>query len=379
MKKTFLSIVCLFLVIAMSSCGGGPAKQLTDQEILVKIYEAMNGPEWNESQGENWLSDKPIGEWEGVETNEEGRVVSLRVVGDGIEGLIPAEIGGLTELEYLNIYARYYDGPNVFPAEIGNLTKLNDLIISANAGTREDRPTIANLMTLVNLEKLFVTSFGGVIPDNITQLSKLKYLRLEGFEGKIPESICKLADLEDLILITHNQPEGAVPECIGKLSKLKTLRIDYNTGLAGEINQPNAKFPESIWDLTNLKILYMRSLSNTGGPMPGDKVAKMTNLESIMIDDCGITGPIPVEFFASGKLTSFSIYRNKLTGGIPSEIGNCPKMSVLDLSHNQLTGNIPSGIAKSEKFWTFDLSGNQLSTNIPADLKAHPEFSKFKF
>ena len=378
MKKTFLSLVCLLFVIAMSSCGGS-SKKLTDQQILVKIYEGMNGPEWNESQRENWLSDKPIGEWKGVETNEEGRVISLWVVGDGVEGLIPAEIGGLTELEYLNIYSRFYDGPTVFPAEIGNLTKLNDLIISVNAGSREDRPTIANLMTLVNLERMYIQGFGGAIPENIAQLSKLKYLRLEGFEGKIPEKICELTNLEELIFVTYNQPEGAVPECIGKLSKLKTLRIDYSTGIAGEINQPNAKFPESIWDLTNLKILYMRSLSNTGGPIPGDKVAKMTNLESIMIDECGITGPIPVEFFASGKLTSFSIYRNQLTGGIPTEISNCAKLGVIDLSQNQLTGNIPEGMAKSEKIWTFDLSGNQLSPNIPADLKAHPEFSKFKF
>ena len=372
-------MLCMFVVFAMSSCSGDQDKQLTDQEILVKIYEAMNGTEWTESQGKNWLSEKPIGEWGNVKTNDEGRVISLRVQGEGVKGLIPAEIGGLSELERLNINSKYFDIPTIIPTEIGKLTKLKSLAMFISTSSKEDRPELPNLTSLVDLESLYIEGFGGIIPENIGKLSKLKDLRLEGFEGKIPESICKLRELEDLILITYNQPEGAVPECIGGLTKLKTLRIDYSTGLVGGINDVKAKFPQSIWDLTNLETLFMRSLSNESEPIPGDKVAKMTNLKSVTIMDCGIPGKIPVEFFESGKLDSFSIYRNKLTGSIPSEIGNCINLNILNLSQNELTGNIPEGIAKNEKFWTFDLSGNQLSPNIPADLKAHPNFSKFKF
>lgn len=372
-------MVCLIVVIVMISCGGSSVKQLTDQEVLVKIYEAMNGAEWTESQSKNWLSDQPIGEWGGVKTNDEGRVITLRVQGDGVYGLIPAEIGDLTELEQLNINSKNFDIPTELPSEIGKLTKLKTLAIFISANSKEDRPSLPDLSTLVDLESLYIQGFDGAIPENIGKLSKLKDLRLEGFEGKIPESICKLKDLEELILVTYNQPEGAVPECIGNLSKLKTLRIDYSTGVVGGIKNVNAKFPESIWGLANLETLFMRSLSNTSGPIPGDKVAKMNNLKSVTIMDCGISGTIPAEFFESGKLTSFSIYRNELTGSIPSEIGNCPDLSTLNLSDNQLTGNIPEGIIKSEKFWVFDLSGNQLSPDIPADLKAHPNFSKFKF
>lgn len=379
MKKIFISIVSLFVVIAMISCGGSSVKQLTDHEILVKIYEAMNGAEWTESQSKNWLSEKPIGEWGGVKTNDEGRVITLRVQGDGVYGLIPAEIGGLTELEQLNINSKDFDVPSVIPTEIGNLTKLKSLAIFISANSKEDRPALPNLTTLVDLESLYIEGFDGTIPEYIGKLSKLKDLRLEGFEGEIPKSICELKDLEELILVTYNQPKGAVPECIGNLSKLKTLRIDYSTGLVGGIMDVDAKLPQSIWNLTNLETLFIRSVSNTGGIIPGDKVAKMHQLKSVTIIDCGLTGTIPPEFFASGKLTSFSIYRNELTGSIPSEIGNCHNLSILNLSQNQLTGNIPEGMIKSEKIWTFDLSGNQLSPNIPADLKAHPSFSKFKF
>ena len=368
----------LFVVIAMIGCGG-PAKQLTDKEILVKIYEGMNGPNWTEPHGENWLSDKPIGEWKGVEINDEGRVITLRIIGDSVRGLIPAEIGGLTELEQLFLYSRNFDIPNVIPAEIGKLTKLKILSLTAYTSPKQDSPVLPDISALVNLERLLLTRFGGAIPEYIGQLGKLRIFTFSGFEGKIPESICKLTDLEELFLSTSNQPEGEVPACIGNLSKLKSLRIDYSTGFAGGINEVNANFPESVWDLTNLEYLFLRSISNTGGPIPSDKVVKMTTLKNITIASCGITGTIPAGFFASGKLADLSIYQNKLTGSIPTEIGNCVNLSTLRLTQNQLSGTIPAELAKCEKLNLFDLSGNELSPNIPAALKAHPNFSKFKF
>lgn len=407
MKKAFLSIVCLVLVLVMSSCGGGSGstsvQQLTDQEILVKIYEAMNGPEWSESQGKNWLSENPIGEWGGVKTNDEGRVIALRVQGDGVKGLIPAEIGGLSELEQLNINSKDFDNPSVLPAEIGNLTKLKSLAIFISANSKEDRPVLPDLSALVDLESLYIDGFRGAIPENIGKLSKLRSLRLEGFEGKIPESICELTDLTQLFLETSKQPVGAVPDCIGRLAKLETLKIDYNNVMSAGINQPDGKFPESIWDLENLENLIVRTISNTGGPIPGDKVAKMTKLKTLSIANCGITGPIPAEVFGLSNLKDLSLYKNALTGSIPSEMGNSPKLTyinlyknqltgnipqgvtkceelhILNLSDNQLTGNIPEGLGKYPDFYTLDFSGNQLSPNIPADLKANPKFSKFKF
>ena len=381
MKKAFLSMATgLFLVFAMSSCGGGSSsqvEQLTDQEILTRIHAAMNGTEW--SQGDDWLSEKPMGEWENVRTNDSGRVISLRIQGDGVQGLIPAEIGGLTELKELYIYSKDYENQNVIPAEIGNLTNLKTLSLTLYSDSKSDSPVIPDLSTLENLESLYISGLRGAIPESIAKLSSLKILQIEGFEGEIPESICKLSNLEQLTLRSGFQPEGKVPACMGSLSKLNSLVIDYNTGIAGDINQPNVKFPESIWDLTNLEYLFMRSLSNTGGPIPGDKIAKMNNLKGVTIINCGITGEIPAEFFASGKLTGLSIYNNNLTGSIPAEIGNCPKLATIRLNKNQLTGNIPAELAKCEKLNIFDLSDNELSPELPADLRAHPDFSKFKF
>ncbi len=396
MKKIVLTlVVCLFVVVAMSNCsgssnqvtdgeilssnGGDPAKQLTDQEILVKIYETMNGPNWKGSEATNWLSEKPIGEWEGVKTNDEGRVIALRIAGDNVNGMVPSEMGGLTALEQLFIFVRDCEAPNVIPGEIGRLTKLNNLSITVHTKPKMDKPVLPDLSTLVDLKKLYIKGFSGAIPENIAQLSKLQILGLHGFEGKIPESICQLADLTELSISMPSQPVNGLPDCVGRLSKLTLLQVDFSIGSVGGNKEPNGKFPESIWDLTNLEYLTMTAVSNTGGPIPGDKVSKMTNLKSVTIVNCGITGKLPVELFASGKLIGLGIYQNNLTGSIPSEIGKCLNLATLRLNQNQLTGKIPAEIAKCEKLTVCDLSNNQLSSELPAALKAHPKFGNFKF
>ena len=68
----------------------------TDREALVAFYNATDGENWDES--ENWLSGAPLGEWEGVITNDDGRVTKLELGGNGLSGEMPAELGSLSNL-----------------------------------------------------------------------------------------------------------------------------------------------------------------------------------------------------------------------------------------------------------------------------------------
>ena len=47
----------------------------TDREALVALYNATNGENWRKNN-DNWLSDAPLGEWYGVNTNDDGRVIA---------------------------------------------------------------------------------------------------------------------------------------------------------------------------------------------------------------------------------------------------------------------------------------------------------------
>ena len=61
----------------------------TDRAALVALYNATDGPDWYESQ--NWLSDRPPGDWYGVRTSKDGRVTRLDLVNNNVNGEIPSE------------------------------------------------------------------------------------------------------------------------------------------------------------------------------------------------------------------------------------------------------------------------------------------------
>ena len=100
----------------------------TDREALVALYNATNGENWFES--DNWLSDAPPGEWYGVTTNDDGRVIALVLDDNNLSGEIPAELGSLFYLKWLRLGGNGLSGE--IPAELGSLFALRELDLSTN-------------------------------------------------------------------------------------------------------------------------------------------------------------------------------------------------------------------------------------------------------
>ncbi len=83
-----------------------------DRAALVTLYNATDGPNW--VNNDNWLTDAPLGEWYGVETDAGGRVVRLDLGGqwdfearvwlsNGLAGTLRPELGNLTNLQELSL------------------------------------------------------------------------------------------------------------------------------------------------------------------------------------------------------------------------------------------------------------------------------------
>ena len=119
----------------------------TDREALVAFYNATNGENWYAS--DNWLSDAPLGEWDGVTTDDDGRVTELTPVNNGLSGEIPAELGSLSNLINLALYDNELSGE--IPAELGSLSNLTTLYLHYNdlsgcaPSSLEDQLTTSNL------------------------------------------------------------------------------------------------------------------------------------------------------------------------------------------------------------------------------------------
>ena len=185
-------------------------KEYTEREILEIFYKALDGPNWE--RNDNWLTNKPLSEWFGIEIYENSNskfiVKEIKLSFNRLTGEIPKEIGKLTNLKLLWLQCNQLSGE--IPKEIEKLINLKDLFLNDN--------------------KLI-----GEIPKEIGKLTNLKWLYLKDNQllGEIPKEIGKLTYLEHLYL-NNNQLSGEIPKEIGKLTNLYFLCL-INNQLKGEI------------------------------------------------------------------------------------------------------------------------------------------------
>ncbi len=109
-----------------SSCA--PADSQEDRAVLMELHDDTDGGNWADST--NWLSGRPSREWYGVTADADGRVTGLYLGQNGLSGAIPASLGGLANLERLELDGNDLSGE--IPAELGSLTNLDELRLSGN-------------------------------------------------------------------------------------------------------------------------------------------------------------------------------------------------------------------------------------------------------
>ena len=196
----------------------------------MAIYDATDGDNWTGNA--NWKSQEPVGDWYGV-TVENGVVTRLNLPSNNLTGTLPAEIGDLTSLEFLDLVNNALSG--AIPAEIWNLTNLEDLVLNANALSGAIPAEIRNLTSLRRLA-FSGNQLSGAIPAEIGNLTRLEHLDLgaNSLSGSIPAEIGNLTNLETLFLC-RNSLSGAIPAETGNLTSLEVLALCYNTELTGEL------------------------------------------------------------------------------------------------------------------------------------------------
>ena len=61
-----------------------------DRAVLETVYRSLDGPNWKRTEG--WLTNAPLGAWDRVRVDGEGRVVALQLGSNNLSGRIPAEL-----------------------------------------------------------------------------------------------------------------------------------------------------------------------------------------------------------------------------------------------------------------------------------------------
>ena len=233
-----------------------PDYMAKEKAALMAFYNA-NKDHWSEH--ENWGSDGQVSSaWEGVSMDPTGTHVkglSIR----GALGIIPKEIGDLTELESFSIWSSQemsYGMPKSafgpLPKEIGKLKKLNRIVFY-------DYPLTGKLpeelFSLPNLETLSITRTKfmdkAALPSSIGNLTSLTYLQLNdiNLSGSLPTELGNLSNLTWLNL-GINGFTGTVPPSYSGLVNLENFELTYNK-LSGTL-------PASLANIKRFPLIWGR-------------------------------------------------------------------------------------------------------------------------
>ena len=342
-----------------------------DRSALAALHAATDGPNW--ADDENWLGDRPLEEWRGVETDAFGRVVHLDLggrqdgetgewVSHGLRGPIPPELGSLSGLTSLNLRANALEGP--IPAELGNLADLEELWLDGNA---LDGPIPPELGSLAHLRELSLSgnTLEGPIPPELGNLAALEGLWLDGnrFDGPIPPELGSLAHLRGLSL-SGNALEGPVPAELGGLRRLEYLYLDGNA-LAGGL-------PRSLLRIGGLARLRFQRNDGLCAPGTAEFMAWLDGIGQSVgslfcnekdraalaalhaaaggegwndsegwLDGAALAGWHGVDTDSLGRVATLDLAGNGLAGRLPAGLGDLAALTALRVGDNALSGRLP--------------------------------------
>ncbi len=245
----------LLAVLAVAGDAAAQGSDASDRAALEAFYDETGGASWTNST--SWKTSAPLGDWYGVTADASGRVTELKLGDNGLTGSIPAALGYIGTLQWLDLSSNELSGsiPRALeslgslvflnlsrnelsgsvPAWFGTMSGLLALYLLGNDLTGGIPEELGNL-NLSGLGLSWNDLSVGPIPAWLRSHTNLRWLYLSASDvtGGIPAWFGNLANLESLYL-DRNDLTGPIQQGLGSLANLEQLNIAYNWGISGSL------------------------------------------------------------------------------------------------------------------------------------------------
>ena len=367
-----------------------------DRDVLEILYDRAHGDGWTEAT--SWLTDEPLSEWAGVETDDSGRVVGLSLRGNNVRGPIHSSIGQLDRLVTLDLSRNWVSGS--IPAEVGDLSLLRELVLGVN-GLAGELPSELGTLDSLRTFQVAATSLSGLVPASFADL-ELESFRVGGTELCVPTS---LADWLDSIAETDDPPECTSRVHVEPVSltftaardtaRLSVTVIDSEGDVVDDatVTWASADTRVARVDTAGLVTALYSGVTTvtatydsvtTGAAevavklSGSDRVALEAFYRAAGGDDWKnntnwlSNEPLGewygVEVDGSGRVKNLKLADNNLTGRIPAAIGLLDSLFILHLRDTTLTGPIPPAVGLLRGLRDLNLGGTHIDGPLPPEM-----------
>ncbi|XP_030933883.1 receptor-like protein EIX2 [Quercus lobata] len=334
-------------------------------------------------------------------------LTSLNLSNAGFVGLIPHQLGNLSNLLYLNL--EDYDSYDLYVNNLQwlsglpllqyldmsrvNLSKASDWVRVTNTlpslfGLRLSSsqlpfipltPTV-NFSSLLTLDLSWNYFENSLIPSWIFGLHNLVSLDLSynDFQGPIPVDLQNMTSLSHLDL-SDNNFNSSIPNWLYSFSCLEFLHLPYNN-LQGTIssaignltsaisidlthNELGGKLPRSLGNLCNLREIKLSSnkwSQEISEILESLSVCLSDRLEILDLSHSQLHGHLTDELGLFKNLANLLLRKNSISGRLPVSLGNLSSLTYLNLGINQLEGTLPQNFGQLSKLETLSIESNML-------------------
>ena len=367
-----------------------------DRDVLEILYDRARGGGWTDAT--NWLTDEPLSEWAGVETDDSGRVVKLSLRDNKLRGPLHSSIGLLDRLVTLDLSRNWISGPIL--AEVGDLPLLRDLTLSVNGfvgGLPSSLGTLDSLRTV----NVAATSLSGLVPASFEDLELESFL-VNGTGVCVPpslaewlESIEETDDPAECASRVVVEPASLTFEASGDTARLEATVIDAEGNVVEDAEVTWRSGDRRVARVTNKGRVTARASGVTDVTATYDSVTAAAAEVAVRLSDGDRTAleafyramggddwddntnwlsdePLGdwygVDTFASGRVKYLELPDNGLSGRLPAAIGLLDSLFSFRLRDATVTGPIPPAIGRLQRLRDLNLRETGLEGPLPPEM-----------